>query len=223
MKWVANIEEICKVIFLTLTPIRKIILRLMNKKRLVTLIIFFVSGMYILFAQSPVKKFDSSMKIGKAGYKLYCNNKSPDKNIASVTPIGFEKEAREFSFEIKGRIAKAEVDDINRDGFPDLIFYIYNNDSIPKGNVIGICSEKNETVSGIIFPDILDDPKLRIGYKGNDVFFLMEGNLVRRFPVYPTEGKPAENIMRQIQYMVIPGERGGYKFKAARSYEFAKQ
>ena len=195
----------------------------MNKKNLLALGICFFGGICILLAQTPVKRFDSSMKIGKTGYKLYCNNKSPDKNIASVTPLGFEKEAREFSFEIKGRISKAEVDDINKDGFPDLVFYIYNNDSIPKGNVIAISSEKNETVAGILFPDILDDPKLRIGYKGNDLFFLMEGNLVRRFPVYPTEGKPAENIMRQIQYMVIPSERGGYKFKVARSYEFAKQ
>jgi hypothetical protein len=104
---------------------------------------------------------------------------------------------------------------------------VFTNDSIPKGNVIAISSEKNETVAPIVFPDIFDDPKLRVGYKGNDVFFLMEGYLVRRFPVYPVEGAPAAastgNLFRQIQYMVIPGDRGGSKFKPMRSYDFTKQ
>jgi hypothetical protein len=49
---------------------------------------------------------------------------------------------------------------------------------------------------------------------------------MRRFPVSPVEGNPlAANgkLVRQIQYQVITDERGGLKFKAARSYEFTKQ
>jgi len=164
------------------------------------------------------------MKVGRVGYRLTCNNKSPEKNSTTVNPIGFDKDVRDFSFDIKGRIAKAEVVDINRDSYPDLVFYVYNNDSIPKGNVIAISSEKNETVVPILFPDIFDDPKLRIGYKGNDVFFLMEGYLIRRFPVYPADGAPATTgtLIRQIQYQVVPGDRGGYKFRPMRSYDFTK-
>lgn len=180
-----------------------------------------------LSAQVSNRKIDTTIKVGKTGYRLMCRNNNPEKNTVSITPIGFDKEVRDFSFEIKGRISKGEVDDINRDGFPDLVFYVYNNDSIPKGNVVAISSEKNEMVVPIMFPDIFDDPKLRVGYKGNDVYFLMEGFLVRRFPVYPTDpnAPPSTNgtLMRQIQYQVIQGERGGYKFKPQRSYEFTKQ
>ena len=198
----------------------------MYKKYFLLLLISFFSGMIFLNAQVPGRRLDTSMKVGKAGYRLACQNKSPEKNIVTITPIGFEKDVREFSFEVKGRVTLAEVDDINRDGYPDLVFYVYTNDSIPKGNVIGISSAKNETVSPILFPDIFDDPKLRVGYKGNDVFRLMEGTLVRIFPVYPTDGKPASatgTLMRQIYYQVIPGDRGGYKFRPLRSYEFTKQ
>lgn len=173
------------------------------------------------------KRFDTTMKVGKVGYRLSGNNKNPEKNAATVMPIGFDKNMREFTFDIKGTVVKGEVDDVNRDGYPDLVIYLVSNDSIPRGNVIGISSEKNESVAPIIFPDIFDDPKLRIGYKGNDEFFLLEGMLVRRFPVYPTEGAPAPpatgKLMRQIQYIVVPGERGGSKFKASRSYEYTKQ
>ncbi len=187
----------------------------------------FFSGTAFLQAQVSIKKIDTTMKLGKSGYRLTCSNKSPDKNTTSVSPIGFDKAVREFSFDIKGRITKAEVDDVNRDGYPDLVIYVMNNDTIPKGNVIGISSEKNENVAPIMFPDIYDDPKLRTGYKGNDIYFLMEGNLMRRFPVYPADSAALTSgtgtLYRQIQYQVIPGDRGGYKFKPLRSYEFTKQ
>lgn len=195
--------------------------------RSVISIFFAVSFVTAVSAQVPPRKIDTSMKVGKVGYRIICKNSSPEKNIVSITPIGFDKEMREFSFEVKGRVTRGEVDDINRDGYPDLVFYVFSNDSIPRGNVIGITSEKNETVAPVSFPDIFDDPKLRIGYKGNDQFFLMEGILVRRFPVYPAEGAPANaqtgNLIRQIQYNVVPGERGGLKFKPGRSYDFVKQ
>ena len=199
----------------------------MNTRKLLLLLICFVS-VAMAKAQIPARKIDTSMKVGKAGYRLSCNNKNPDRNTVTITPVGFDKDTREFSFEIKGRVTKAEVDDINRDGFPDLVFYVFTIglDSLPKGNVIGISSEANQSVAPISFPDIYDDPKLRVGYKGNDEFFLMEGYLVRRFPIAVAAGAttPAQGVLyRQIQYMVVPGERGGAKFKPMRSYEFAKQ
>ena len=180
-------------------------------------------------AQVPLRRLDTTMKAGKSGYRINCTNRGVDRNIATITPIGFDKDVREFSFEIRGRILKAEVDDITLDGFPDLVFYVYNNnDSASKGTVIGVSSENNESVSPIVFPDIYDDPKLRIGYKGYDEFFLMEGYLVRRFPVFTSDSIKAAppqkgSLIRQIQYMVVPGERGGKKFKPMRSYEFTKQ
>lgn len=199
----------------------------MYKKYLLLLAICFFSEMGLLHAQVLARRIDTTMKVGKTGYRLSCKNNNPEKNTVTVGPIGFDKDMRDFSFEVKGKVTAGEVDDINRDGYPDLVFYVYTNDSIPKGNVVAISSEKNESVAPILFPDIFDDPKLRIGYKGNDVFFLMEGNLVRRFPVYPsdtakTAHKPG-TLFRQIQYMVVPGDRGGSKFKPARSYEFTKQ
>jgi hypothetical protein len=190
-------------------------------------IICFFCGLSLLMAQIPARRLDTTMKVGRVGYRLSCFNKSPEKNPVTISPQGFDKDVREFSFEVKGRISKAEVDDINRDGFPDLVFYVFSNDSLPKGNVIAISSEKNETIAPIMFPDIFDDPKARLGYKGGDEFFLMEGNLVRRFPVFPVEGAPATastgKLVRQINYMIVPGERGGSKFKIMRIYDFTKQ
>ncbi len=172
-----------------------------------------------------VKKIDTTMKLGNIGFKLVCSNKNEDKNFVTVSPIGFGSGARDVSFEVKGRIRKAEVDDLNNDFYPDMVMYVYTNDPNDKGTVVGISSIKNETLAGIGFPDIVDDPKLRTGYKGFDTFMLMEGTLMRRFPVYTADsiGAQKTGMYRQIQYKVALGDRGMLTFKPIRSYEFAKQ
>lgn len=171
------------------------------------------------------RKIDTIMKLGNVGFKLVCNNKNDDKNYVTVSPIGFSSGARDVSFEVKGRIRKAEVDDLNGDLFPDLVIYVYLNGNDEKGTVVGVSSVKNESFAAIVFPDIVDDPKLRTGYKGFDTFMLMEGTLMRRFPVFTadTVGAVRTGMYRQIQYKVFPGERGMQTFKPVRSYEFAKQ
>lgn len=189
-------------------------------------LLLFVLGLFsITLLQAQYKRIDTTMRVGKAGYRVFCTNKSPDKNMLSVTPVGFESGSREVSLEIKGRVLTTESDDLNNDGFPDLVIYIYNNDANSKGKVFGIYSDKNQGVRPIMFPDIMDDPKLSVGYKGNDEYSLVEGNLMRRFPVYQKVDSVTNTptgMMRQIQYRVVPTEQEGFKFKVLRSFEFKK-
>ncbi len=188
----------------------------------IVLLVIAVASVTMLSAQT--RKYDSTMKVGKVGYRVYSNNKNEDKNMATIAPVGFNTNSREATIEIRGRITKSEVDDLNRDGFPDLVIYIFNGVK-NIGTVIGVSSEKNEGIAPIYFPDIVDDPKLRVGYNGQDQFSLMEGMLLRRFPLYSTGDsaniKPI-GIMRQVMYSVVPDEKGMQKFKVSRTYEFAK-
>lgn len=177
-------------------------------------------------AQQPARKFDSTMKIGKVGYKVNCSNRNADKNTLNISPVGFDNSVRDFSFEIKGRVRRAEVDDVNRDNFPDLVLYVYNGDTLNKGTVICISSEGNSNVMPIVFPDITDDPKLRDGYKGNDEFLLMEGILTRRFPLFTTDSSGLSQPTgktRQVMYRVAPGEKNMQKFIVMRTYDYVKQ
>jgi len=189
-------------------------------------VLFFSCLSSLVHAQQPARKYDSTMKIGKVGYKVNCSNRSADKNTINISPVGFDNSVRDFSFEIKGRIRRAEVDDVNRDNFPDLVLYVYSGDTLNKGTVICISSEGNNNVLPIVFPDIVDDPKLRDGYKGNDEFLLMEGVLTRRFPLYATDStgiaKPTGKT-RQVMYRVVPGDKGGQKFVVMRTYDYVKQ
>lgn len=190
------------------------------------IILCFLACPFISNAQQPARKYDSTMKIGKAGYKVVCNNRNADKNTINISPIGFDNSVRDFSFEIMGRVRRAEVDDVNRDNFPDLVLYVYNGDTLNKGTVICISSDGNNNVLPITFPDILDDPKLRDGYKGNDEYLLMEGILTRRFPLFAADSTGVSvptGKTRQVMYRVIPGEKGGQKFTVMRTYDYVKQ
>lgn len=190
------------------------------------LFLFTCLGVFLsIYSNAQARKIDTIMKLGNVGFKLVCNNKNDEKNYVTVSPIGFSSGARDVSFEVKGRIRKAEVDDLNNDLYPDLVIYIYLNGTDEKGTVVGVSSVKNESFAGIGFPDIVDDPKLRTGYKGFDSFTLMEGTLMRRFPIYTADSVGAQRtgMYRQIQYRVSVGERGLLTFKPVRSYEFAKQ
>ena len=189
-----------------------------------TLFCAFVLVPTLLVAQG--RRMDTTMKVGKAGFRINCFNKSPEKNPITIYPVGFESEARDFSFELKGVLIGAEVDDLNKDGFPELLLYVASVDSLNKSSVIAISSQENKSVAPIVFPDILDDPRLRDGYRGSDKYMLLEGVLMRTYPLYEKDANGVQqptSKMRRLMYRVGPGEQGTLKFIVARFYDFQKK
>ena len=189
-----------------------------------SIIFVFVLAPMALMAQG--RRIDTTMKVGKAGYRINCLNKSAEKNAISINPVGFENEVRDFSFDLKGLLTGAEVDDLNKDGFPDLLLYVNTKDSLNKSTVIGISSMENKSVVPIVLPDILDDPRLREGYKGSDQYMLLEGILMRTYPLFEKDANGVQQPtgkMRRLMYRVAQGEQGSLKFVISRFYDFQKK
>ena len=194
-------------------------------KRWVLVLLTFILSTLTLSAQVSGRKIDTTMKVGKTGYRVTCTNKRLDKNLVNITPVGFGKDVQGFSLEVKGTVDWAETDDLNQDGYTDLVVYLRTSDSMQRASLLAIINENNESVAPSILPDILDDAKLRIGYKGNDTLYLMQGTLTRRFPVDQNDNINATEsgkLMRIIQYQVVKAEGGRYKFTPVRTYH-AKQ
>jgi hypothetical protein len=164
-------------------------------------------------------KYDSTLKIGKTGYRINCLNKSNDRNILNIRPIGFKAEVREASLEIKARVLSAEIDDLNNDGFPEVVIFIQEPNG--KKSLFCVSSKENERLEPIYFPDITDDMVLSKGYRGQDDFKLVEGILFRKFPIYDADTaiKIPTKKVRQIFYRVVAGEQGTWKFKAFKNFE----
>ena len=171
--------------------------------------------------QVTFNKIDSTLKIGKAGYRVDCRNRSTTQNPLSIKPIGFESGARDINFTLKGRVASAQIDDLNRDTYPDLILFIYTDSNATAETVYAFLSDGNKEIMPCFVPDITMNSKVNTGYKGHDQFSLMEGTLVHRFPIYNTgddKDKPTGGN-RVILYQLGKGENGGWKFNLIRSYD----
>jgi hypothetical protein len=188
----------------------------LNMKKCLFFGLLFLSAQ--AFGQKPIK-YDSTLKIGKAGFRIMCLNKSADENSLTIKPIGFSNQAREANLLLKGKVASAEVDDLNNDGFPDLIIYVI--DKRDRINVFSLTSKNNERMELILFPDITNDMQLSKGYRGKDDFKLVEGILFRKFPIYDldTNIKIPTNKVRQIMYRVVAEDDGYLKFKSFKNLD----
>jgi hypothetical protein len=172
-------------------------------------------------AQVSLPKIDSTLKIGKVGYRVNCKNKKFDENELDVRPVGFDNEAKPLSFMIRGRVAKAEIDDLNSDGYPDLVLYVYSDSNAVFGTVYAFISQANKSITGCVLPDPMMDGKLNEGYKGHDQFSLMQGYLLEKFPIYKTgdEKDQPTGGTRVILYQLVPNDSGGFKFQKVRNYD----
>lgn len=169
---------------------------------------------------AQARKIDTTGSIGSIGYRVMCNNKDESENQVTVSPKGFSKELRDVSFAIRGRLRNIMVDDLNSDGYPDLILCIYGGVNGVMGNIACVASSGNTSLVPVRFPDIYSTPKLREGYRGHDEFTVMIGTLMQSFPIYkPEDTNTPTGGTRVIQYKVMNGENGSLTFKVLRSYE----
>jgi hypothetical protein len=106
--------------------------------------------------------------------------------------------------EIEGTVINAEIEDMNADGFPEVLIYTRNPEDHDKGTVIGFSVNNGKSISQIYFPPVEDNPDANAGYLGEDEFTIVETTLAHRFPVYEN-GTPT-GTTRQIQYKLEDGE-----------------
>jgi hypothetical protein len=192
------------------------------------LILFFAGLLSIATASAQVtfNRIDTTLKIGRVGYRVECRNKSIEGNLLTVKPIGFDGSAREISFPLRGRVSKAEIDDLNSDGFPDMVLYVYSDSNAVFETVYAFLSEGNKSITGCVLPDPMMDGKINTGYKGHDTFILMEGNLLQKFPIYKPgddKDKPTGGT-RVVLYQMAKTDNGGdngttYNFTLVRHYD----
>lgn len=126
----------------------------------------------------------------------------------SIQPEGLEIDNQKIILEIEGQAVNAEIEDLNSDGFPEILIYTISAGSGSYGDVIGYSVNNGKSISQIYFPDISENKEANTGYMGHDEFAIVETSLVRRFPVYK-EGDSNNNPTggtRQIQYKLKDGE-----------------
>lgn len=183
-------------------------------KLIVLMCIFAFNG----YAQT--QRIDTTLKLGKSGYQVRCSNKDAEKNSINIRPVGFDKEARESIMNIKGRIIELSIEDLNNDGYPELVIYCRSGVHGDFVDAYTVISLSNKAFMAVGLPDVLLDAKTRDGYRGHDGYTLLEGRLMRKFPIYKaSDTDSASGGNRIITYVLSGSENTGYKFVVERSVD----
>lgn len=135
----------------------------------------------------------------------------------TIQPKGLEIDNQNITVELDGQVVDAEIEDLNSDGFPEILIYTTSAGSGSYGNVIGYSVNNGKSISEIYFPEISENKEASSGYMGHDEFAIIETTLARRFPVYKdgdTNNNPTGGT-RQIDYKLKDGE-------ASRQFVIAK-
>jgi len=126
----------------------------------------------------------------------------------TIKPKGLEIDNEKITLELEGQVTNAEIEDLNSDGFPEILIYTISAGSGSYGNVIGYSVNNGKSISQIYFPEISENNEAGSGYMGHDEFAIIETTLARRFPIYKdgdTNNNPTGGT-RQIEYKLKDGE-----------------
>ncbi|MDR5590347.1 hypothetical protein [Christiangramia sp. SM2212] len=122
--------------------------------------------------------------------------------VLQIQPYGLSINNDLVSHSFKGRIKNAEIEDLNSDGYPEILVYIVTPDNF--GKVIGYSVNNGKSMSMIYLPEIQDNADFKNDYQGFDDFAIAETSLIRRFPVYNNSIKT--DTIKQIVYKLKDGE-----------------
>lgn len=139
--------------------------------------------------------------------------------ISETHPVGqslstIEISARDFGhpfaeiYEDRDPVSDVFVADIDGDGFDEIYIITTSAGSGSYGTVLGLASNKDNSLSMVHFPEIQDGDVNFEGYRGHDTFRIEGRKLVRIFPVYnpgDTNNRPTGGI-RTLVYGLYPGE-----------------
>lgn len=128
--------------------------------------------------------------------------KKDNKQELTVTPYGLKADNKAIVSTIDGKVTDAEIEDLNSDGFPEVLVYVQSADK--KMTVIGYSVNNGKSISSISFPADSETPENFKYYNGFDKFAVVENTLSRQYPEY-VDGQ-ANGIIKQINYKLVDGE-----------------
>ncbi len=168
----------------------------------------------------PPVPFDQTLRLQGISFHATSSNNG-SMNELSIVPSGLTTDNTPIVRSIEGQITRAEVADLNADGSPELYVYIRSAGSGSYGTLVAFSANQRKSLSEIFLPPVSDNAQAAQGYRGHDDFAVVEGTLVRRFPVYKdgdTQARPSGGV-RQMQYRLTRGE-ASWQLKLDRVVEY---
>lgn len=131
-------------------------------------------------------------------------------NQLRLKTAGLSNDQSELNAELDGVAYRAEVADLDSNGWPEVYVYVASAGSGSYGSLVALAVNNGKSATPIYLPPLEQSPQATEGYMGHDSFAVVENRLVRRFPVYregDTNAEPSGGT-RQLQYRLEAGEAG---------------
>lgn len=153
--------------------------------------------------------FNKTLFMQDIGFDIKTSGKGSFQQL-SIQPFGLKIDNKKINMEIEGSVSGAEIEDLNADGFPEILIYTVSAGSGSYGNVIAYSVNNGKSISQIYFPPITENKEASKGYMGHDEFAIVENSLVQRFKTYKSvdANSTPTGIIRQIQYKLKDGVNG---------------
>lgn len=125
-----------------------------------------------------------------------------------ITTTGAKPPIQPIRRSVDGRVVGAEVADLDGNGMPEIYVGVQGAGSGSYGQLVAYAVIKGRDLSPITLPEL--SGAMARGYQGHDRFSVVEGCLVRRFPIYKSGDTNAKATggERQICYKLEAGEAG---------------
>jgi hypothetical protein len=149
--------------------------------------------------------FNKTLKLQGISFKVQSSGEGSQQQL-TITTTGAKPAIKPIKQTVNGHVVGAEVADLNGNGLPEIYVFVEGAGSGSYGELVAYSAIKGSELSPIYLQELSGAPAQ--GYQGHDRFEVVEGCLVRHFPIYKPGDSNAKATggERQICYKLKSGE-----------------
>ena len=150
-------------------------------------------------------RFERTLSLQGVTFHVQATGAGSQQQLTITTTAG-KRALQPIRQTVDGQVMDAEVADLNSNGQPEIYVYVQSAGSGSYGEVVAYAVIKGDALSPIYLQEL--SGAVAKGYMGHDAFRVVEGCLVRRFPIYKPGDSNAKATggLRQICYKLYNGE-----------------
>ena len=154
---------------------------------------------------SAAGAFERNLSLQGVTFSVKASGEGSQQQL-SISARSAQRTFKPITQTVDGQVVGAEVADLNSNSLPEIYVYVQSAGSGSYGQLVAYSVINSNQLSPISLQELTGTPAK--GYQGHDTFSVVEGCLVRRFPIYkPTDSNAkATGGLRQICYKLYNGE-----------------
>ncbi|MEB3361784.1 MAG: PliI family lysozyme inhibitor of I-type lysozyme [Synechococcaceae cyanobacterium] len=154
---------------------------------------------------SAAGAFSRSLSLQGYSFQVKATGEGSQQQL-TITTRGGKRPIKPITQTVDGQVVGAEVADLNSNSQPEIYVYVQSAGSGSYGQLVAYTVTTGNELSPIYLQELTGAPTQ--GYQGHDEFSVVEGCLVRRFPIYKPSDSNAKATggLRQICYKLKNGE-----------------